>query len=116
MRISPPRLLTIALGVWLFFSAFIWPHSQSQFANAWIVGLLIIAFGAVSLRVDAARYGCTILGVWLFFSNWLLPTQYEATAWNNIIVSVAMFVASLSTGSRAESTGVPPEVTPPHRV
>src|SRR5688500_18154812 len=102
MKIQPARLLMIALGAWLFFSAFVWPHSPPQFSNAWIIGLLITGFGAISLRVDAGRYGCTLLAVWLFFSNWILPTEYEATAWNNIIVSVAVFVASLSARTTAE--------------
>jgi hypothetical protein len=114
VKIAPARLINIALGVWLFLSAFIWPHTESQFSNAWIVGLLLAAFGAISLRVDGARYGCTVLAIWLFFSNWILPTEFEATAWNNIIVSVAVFVASLSaTDTVPSASGAPPTVTPP---
>jgi hypothetical protein len=93
---APARLVSIALGVWLFISAFVWPHTPEQFANAWIVGLLIIAFAAISLRVELGRYACTLTAVWLFFSNWILPTELEATAWNNIIVSISVFVASLA--------------------
>jgi hypothetical protein len=111
MNHAPARLITIALGVWLLLSAFIWPHTPSQFSNAWMVGLLIAAFGAISLRVEGGRYGCTVLAIWLFFSNWILPTEYEATAWNNIIVAVAVFVASLSTRQVVETA--PPTMTPP---
>jgi hypothetical protein len=114
MKTTPARLLTIALGVWLFLSAFIWPHTASQFSNAWISGLLIIAFAATAIRVDGARYGCTVLAIWLFFSNWVLPTENEATAWNNIIVSVAVFVASLATHRViTEEPGAPPTIRPP---
>ena len=98
---APARLITIALGVWLFISAFIWPHTPEQFSNAWIVGLLVVAFAAISLRVELARYACTLIAVWLFFSNWILPTEAEATAWNNIIVSISVFVASLAAGQPA---------------
>ena len=98
---APARLISIALGVWLFISAFVWPHTPQQFANAWIVGLLIVAFAALSLRFEAARYVCTLIAVWLFFSNWILPTELEATAWNNIIVSISVFVASLAASQPA---------------
>ena len=96
MKTAPARLMTIALGIWLFISAFVWTHSSQQFANAWIVGLLLVGVGALAIRMERARYACTALAVWLFFSNWLLPTEYDATAWNNIIVSLAVFVASLA--------------------
>ena len=112
MKTAPARLLTIALGVWLFLSAFIWPHTASQFTNAWMSGLLIVAFASVAIRVESARYGCTVLAIWLFFSNWILRTTDEATAWNNIIVSVSVFVASLT--SRTIIAEPPPPLTP-HR-
>ncbi len=90
------KVLAAALGIWLFISTFVWPHDAAQLTNAWVTGLLIAGFGVLSIRVEHARYGCTLLAVWLFFSNWLLHTSSEPTAWNNIIVSVSVFVASMT--------------------
>jgi hypothetical protein len=96
MRASPARYINIVLGVWLFISAFAWEHTSAQFTNAWLVGLLIAACAAAATRIDGARYLNTILAVWLFLSNWIIPTQFEGTVWNNILVSIAVLVLSLA--------------------
>lgn len=95
MKAMPARIINILLGVWLFISAFAWSHTSAQFTNAWLVGLLVAGFAAAALRVEWARYVNTVLAVWLFLSNWILATAAEATAWNNIIVAIAIFVVSL---------------------
>lgn len=94
MKAATSRLVGLTLGMWLFLSAFIWTHTAAQFANAWIVGLSLIAATAMAARIEAARYVCTMLAVWLFFSNWILQTDHGATTWNNIIVAVLAFLVS----------------------
>jgi len=103
----PTRYLNVALGVWLFLSAFLWVHSQAQLTNTWLVGLLAIAFALVSLRVPEARYLTTALAIWLFVSVWALPILNVATAWNNALVAIAMFMFSLMPGVRSRA-GPPP--------
>jgi hypothetical protein len=90
--------INIALGIWLFISAFIWPHSQTQATNTWIVGLLTVIFAAAALRYPSARYLNTILAVWLFISVWALPAISMATMWNNALVAIAIFLVSLVPG------------------
>src|SRR5690606_34265915 len=90
--------VNIALGVWLFISAFIWPHTSAQFNNAWIVGALSAIVGALALRYPDARWANTALGAWLFLSVWFLPTMYSGTLWNHLIVGAAMFIVSLIPG------------------
>lgn len=90
------RAINIVLGIWLFVSAFLWPHSYSQMNNTWILGVLCVAFALISTRVPEARYLNTALAVWLFISVWALPAISLATQWNNAIVAIVVFFASLA--------------------
>jgi hypothetical protein len=92
---ASPRIINAILGVWLFISAFLWPHTQSQLTNTWICGVLCVLFALVGLAVPAARYLNTILAIWLFISAWALPTTTPGTIWNNVLVAIAVFVVSL---------------------
>lgn len=90
------RAVNIVVGVWLFISAFIWPHSQAQMTNTWIVGLLAVVFAIAAMRAEQARYLNTILAVWLFISVWALPSLNLGTMWNNALAAIVMFFASLA--------------------
>jgi hypothetical protein len=100
-----PRILSIVLGAWLTFSAFLWPHTTAQRVNSWAVGILAVVAGLVALAVPAARYVGTALAVWIFVTAWLwvIPGQSPGTVWNNAFVGIAMFLASL-TATDAEAT------------
>ena len=89
------RGFTLLLGVWLFISAFIWPHTMSQMTNTWICGVIAVVFAAVAMRYPQARYVNTILAIWLFVSAFALPSISVGTIWNNVIVAIAIFVSSL---------------------
>ncbi len=90
-----PRLLNAILGVWLFISAFIWPHTTAQMTNTWILGVLCFVFAVVSFTVTQVRYLNTLLAIWLFISAWALPTMSLETIWNSVLVAIAVFVLSL---------------------
>ncbi len=94
------RYWNIALGVWLFISAFVWPHSLSQQSNTWICGVLAVIFALVALAYPVARYLNTALAVWLFISAWALPTFSPGTVWNNVLVALAIFFISLVPSER----------------
>jgi hypothetical protein len=92
-----PRVANLILGVWLFISAFLWPHSQAQMTNTWIVGVLAVVFSLISMyAAPQARYLNTILSIWLFVSAWALPRVSVGTMWNNAIVAILMFIFSLT--------------------
>jgi hypothetical protein len=95
-----PRWVNIGLGAWLVLSSFLWEHSAAQFNNDWLVGLAAVFFAFVALRSDLIRYVNTVVAVWLFISAWVLPVVSQATFWNNLLVSVAMFAISCSPGGR----------------
>lgn len=96
-NITWPRVASVILGIWLFISAFIWPHTYEQMTNNWILGVLCVAFGLIAMRIPEVRYLNTILAVWLFISAWVLPTL-QVTRWNNAIVAIALFFVSLTPG------------------
>jgi hypothetical protein len=89
------RLLSIIAGVWLFISAFVWTHTMAQRTNTWIMGIIIAAVAAMAMRAPQARFVNTIAAVWLFISAFVLPTISVGTVWNNIIVAIVVFAASM---------------------
>lgn len=89
------RSINVILGVWLFFSAVLWPHSNIQQINAWVTGVLCVVFAALALRFPKARYLNTALAVWLFVSAWALDTSDVTIVWNNVLVALAILVVSL---------------------
>jgi hypothetical protein len=98
------RIVNIVLGVWLFISAFLWPHSYAQMTNTWILGALCVAFALIAMRVPEARYLNTLLAVWLFISVWALPSISSATRWVNALTAIAIFIASLAPGYLSSTT------------
>lgn len=89
------RTANALLGLWLFISAFIWPHSVAQLTNTWILGVAIGITALIAYRVRYFRFVNTALSIWLFISAFALPTMMLGTAWNNAIVAVVTFVLSL---------------------
>jgi hypothetical protein len=92
------RIVNIVLGVWLFISAFLWPHSYAQMTNTWIAGALCVAFALIAMRVPEVRYLNTLLSVWLFVSVWALPWVSNATRWVNALTAIVIFAVSLAPG------------------
>jgi zinc transporter ZupT len=89
------RSLNLVVGAWLFVSAFAWLHTDPQYNNAWVVGMLSMAAAAAAIAMPAFRYLNTALSVWLFASVWILPRESMTTAWNSMIVAGIMFLISM---------------------
>lgn len=90
-----PGWVPIALGAWLFVSTFLWPHGTGPAANTWIVGSLIVIASLLALRMPWMRWVDTALAIWLFLSTLAMPAATRGTLWNNLIVAVLVFLASL---------------------
>ncbi|HWU88563.1 MAG TPA: hypothetical protein VN253_14875 [Kofleriaceae bacterium] len=103
------------LGVWLLISAFIWPHTASSQANTWIVGVLIAAAAIWSMYMPQIRWVNTALSVWLFVSTFFISHQTPGTRWNNVIVAILAFLASVIPTGTATRTTLPPTPGHPHR-
>ena len=90
------RVLNVLLSIWLFISAWVWPHSAAERANTWILGVLGFIFSIVALLIaPPVRFLNTLLAIWLFISAWALPRYTVGTIWNNVIVAILIFIFSL---------------------
>ncbi len=96
------RTLNVLLGIWLFISAFVWPHTTAQMTNTWILGVICVVIALIAMRFDQVRYLNTALAVWLFISAFALSTQSRGTVWNNALVAVAIFIVSLAPADRLQ--------------
>lgn len=91
------RALNAVLGLWLFISAFLWPHLSSQKANALVVGALAIVFAGIAAFKDPrARYLNAVLGAWLAVSTYALPALSKASRWNDLFVAFAMLACAIA--------------------
>lgn len=93
------RVLNAVLGLWLFFTPFLWRHTPTQRWNAWVVAVLAVidALGELSGRTGL-RYVNAGLGGWLIVSALAMPRLRMATVWNGVLVGLAMvLIALLST-------------------
>ena|SRR5437764_10455770 len=89
------RYVNAGIGVWLFISAFLWPHTSSQYANAWLMGIVIFVIALVAVGASWFRFLNTAAGAWLMISAFVLPTISAATRWNNFTVGVVVLILSL---------------------
>jgi hypothetical protein len=100
----PARVVNIAVGIWLFISAFVWQHTGQEFTNTWICGVLAVVFALGAMADDRLRYLNTALGIYLFVSTLAFHHTMVATMWNNLIAAAVIFLVSLAPG-RIETRG-----------
>ncbi len=87
------RAANAILGVWLFFSAFLWPHGRQEFVNAVTVGILAVTLAVFGLSGRRwPRYLNITLGVWLMLSDLFLSRAIGATFWNHLLVGLGLVV------------------------
>jgi hypothetical protein len=91
---SGARLANVTLGLWLFVSAFLWPHTPGSRANTWVLGLIIATIAAVG-STPTIRALSTVPALWLLFSSFWIADMTNATMWNNAIVAVLVSILSL---------------------
>src|SRR4051794_27102433 len=85
------RIVNAVLGLWLYLSAFAWPHTPFERANAWISGIIAVTAALVGLRhTKIGRYVNAAIGAWLIVSAVLMPGIRAATFWNHLIVGFAL--------------------------
>jgi hypothetical protein len=92
---SGARLATVTLGLWLFLSAYIWPHTVISRTNTWVLGLLIAIMAAVGTPSPTVRAISTVPAIWLFFSALWIVDVTNATMWNNAIIAFLVLILSL---------------------
>lgn len=93
-RTSSPRLITMALGIWLFLSPSVWTHSAQSGLNTRINGVIIVAASAWALRSLGGRYLLMTTACWLSVSTVSMWHLRAATVLNNSLVAVAVVALS----------------------
>jgi hypothetical protein len=93
------RTINAAVALWLFFSAFLWPHTLPQLINAWTVGMLAVTVALTALSLaPRARYLNAVLGLWLIVSSIFWRDPNVATTINHVVVGAALVVFGLLRG------------------
>ena|SRR5690242_1214589 len=90
------RSINLVLSLWLMVSSFLWTHSEAQFTNAWMLGVVATVMAAFSIEVPQLRWVNGVLSLWLFVSAFALPHVTLATVWNSVIIAVLMFSVSVA--------------------
>jgi hypothetical protein len=89
------RIFNALIGMWLFVSAFVWPHYQGEGALTIICAVLTFILAIASFYTIGARYANIVVAAALFIGTLALPAMTRATVWNNVIVAVAVLFSSL---------------------
>ena len=91
----------VILGAWLFVSPWLVGFAGTAAAawNAWILGLVVMAFALWALAAPSSRgaqWWLVISAAWVFIAPWLLGFANQAGgAWNAWIVSVLVALVAL---------------------
>jgi hypothetical protein len=92
------RIANMSLGLWLFLSAFAWPHTPVQMVNAALVGLFISLTAMAAWTTGPPlrlRLFNAALGLWLLVTATAFPSESRATVTNSLIVGVLVFFVAL---------------------
>lgn len=89
------RYTNMALGLWLFVSAFAWPHIASTRINTCMVGVFVAIAATMAAGVSVFRQLTSLLAVWLLFTTLLVYPASPLTFWSNVLTAMAVLVVSL---------------------
>lgn len=90
-----PRIFNALIAIWLFATAFMWPHAHLAKEVTIIAAVLTFGLSILSMYVRGARHLNAVVAVFLFLSALTLPALTQATVWNNAIVAIAILIAAL---------------------
>jgi len=89
-----PRYCNMLLGLWLFFSAFVWAHTPGSRINTCLVGLFVTIVASMAAGASQLRRLTAVLAGWLAFTTLVVYPSRPATFWNNLILAALVLVVS----------------------
>lgn len=92
----------LALGFWLFSTAFMFRHTVESATSTWITGVVIISFATFALFYSVGRFGSLVASAWLLASAFVLPHASDFTRWHNALLALVIFAVALVPGHRRE--------------
>jgi hypothetical protein len=90
------RIFNILMGLWLFASAFVWPHSRAQLATTAICGVLTTLCAVLTSYDSRSRYLTAAVGALVVVLAFALHPLGSATFWHNGIIGISIAVAGLA--------------------
>ncbi len=82
------RYGNVLLGLWLFSSSLLWPHSGASSANAMLTGLCLVWITLTALRHPALRWLNLAAAIWLALSSLLIWHPAPRTLYNHLICAL----------------------------
>lgn len=90
------RLFHALIGIWLFATGFMWPHTPAQKAVTTVAGIVTFVLAILSIFTPVARYLNACVAILLFvISLMALPAVSLATLGSNTVVAIVILVVSL---------------------
>ena len=80
-----PRYGNLVLGIWLFSSSWLWPHTGVSRANAMLTGLCLIWITLAALRRPVLRWLNLVAALWLACSSVFVWHPAARTLYNHLI-------------------------------
>jgi hypothetical protein len=90
------RIFSILMGLWLFVSAFIWPHSRAQIATTAICGALVAVFAALTSYNSRLRYVTAAIGLLVVVLAFTIHPMGSATFLHNGVIGISIAAAALA--------------------
>lgn len=90
-----PRYVNVAAALWLFASAFAWPHVQVLRAATWMIAVAMYVTGLWAVRAPSIRYANTVLAALLALATLAFRYADWPTVVNNLFVAVLVIIVSL---------------------
>lgn len=85
------RAINAILGLWLFVSIFLWPHTKAQRVTGWTIGMLAVTAAlAGTCGRTWGRLLNAALGLWLVVSGLLVSRLGVATFWTDYVVGFGL--------------------------
>lgn len=94
-RAAWPRAFAGVLGIWLFLSAFSWPHETVHLVNHVVCAVITVVVTIVSVRLPVVRFINSFVGLWLVISALVFDSASIATPWNGVFVGVLLIGATM---------------------
>ncbi len=91
-----PRALNAVLGLWLFFSTFLFREAAVPRWVGWVAGALAVTNALVGL--SGTRRGRSLnaaLGAWMILFAILLPRVRPIVFWNDLLIGFAIALLAL---------------------
>ncbi len=90
------RIFNALIAIWLFATAFMWPHAHLAQVVTIVAAVLTFVLSIMSMYIRGARHLNAVVAVFLFLSALTLPALTRATTWNNAICAIAILIAALA--------------------